>query len=78
MIELRDRETGVTIGMITKEQLEFLKDQLEEEDDEDTDYFIDPATLELLEQRGIDAALLKMLRGALGDREEMELEWSEE
>ena len=53
-----------------------LPTQLEEESLEDTDYYINPATLDMFEERGADAGLLTMLRNALGDREDMDIRWS--
>ena len=76
MIQLRDRETGASIGDITEEQLQFLIDHLEEESEEDTDYYLDRATLDMLREKGLDASLLKLLEEALGGREELEIEWS--
>jgi hypothetical protein len=76
MIEIKDKGTGARIGSITEEQLQFLIDQLEEESAEDTDYYLNTTTLDMLEANGIDPPLLEMLRGALGDRDEMEIEWS--
>ncbi len=76
MIQLRDRETGASIGDITEEQLQFLIDHLEEESEEDTDYYLNRATLNLLKEKGLDASLLKLLEEALGDREDLEIEWS--
>jgi processive 1,2-diacylglycerol beta-glucosyltransferase len=76
MIKLRDKDKGTLIGSITEEQLQFLIDQLEEESGEDRDYFINVATLEMLEGGGADEGLLKLLRKALGSRSEMEIEWS--
>jgi len=76
MIELKDKESGVTIGSISEEQLKFLVDHLEEESKDDKDYYLNPTTLDMLETKGIDADLLRMLRGALGDRDDMEVEWS--
>jgi hypothetical protein len=75
MVELRDKETGRILGSISDEQLQFMIDQLEEESDTDTDYYIDDATLEMFAARSIDPKLLTLLRGALGDREGMEIEW---
>jgi hypothetical protein len=75
MVELRDKETGRILGSISDEQLQFLTDQLEEESDRDTDYYINAATLEMFAARSIDQQLLTLLRGALGDREGMEIEW---
>ena len=75
MIQLRDKETGGILGSITEDQLQFLVDQLEEESDADTDYYLNTATLEMFAENGIDPALLTLLREALGNREEMEIEW---
>ena len=76
MIQLSDKETGAEIGALTPEQLQFLIDQLEEEHAQDQDYYINRATLELFEEKGIDAQLLGLLQNALGDREDMEIIWA--
>ena len=76
MIELRDRDTGATLGVITEQQFEFLHDALVEETEEDQDYYIDGPTVDMLQQDGADQELLDLLRRALEDREDMELEWS--
>jgi processive 1,2-diacylglycerol beta-glucosyltransferase len=76
MIELRDKGTGVSLGNISQAQLQFLIDQLEEEDIEDQDYYINPATLDMFERAGADPELLEMLRQGLGDREDMDIVWS--
>ena len=76
MIEIRDKETGKPLGTISEEQLQFLIDNLEEEYAEDMDYYINTATLDMFEERGIDAGLLHFLRNALGTQEDMEIVWS--
>ena len=63
------------ISEISEEQLEFLIENLEEEDSGDRDYFIDKDTLEMLEDAGAEPGLLKQLRDALGDKEEMDIRW---
>ena len=78
MIKLYDKETGVFLGTITERQLQFLIDQLEEESTEDTDYYINKATLDLFEDTGADADLLALLRQALGTREDIEIQWVRE
>jgi hypothetical protein len=75
MVELRDKETGRVIGSIADDQFQFLIDQLEEESKEDADYYLNAATLDMLDQSGIDPQLSTLLRTALGEREEMEIEW---
>ncbi len=76
MVQLTDKDSGAPIGKITEEQLAFLAEHLEEESSDDDDYYINPATLDMLEEQGGDAALLALLRKTLGDREEMEICWA--
>jgi processive 1,2-diacylglycerol beta-glucosyltransferase len=78
MIKLHNKLTGREIAEITEEQLQFLMDNLEEESEEDYDYYINRTTLEMLERNGADASLLASLRAAIGDREDIEIEWFEE
>jgi hypothetical protein len=68
-------DTGDTIGDISDKQLAFLVEQLEEEHDEDQDYFIDRDTLDLLSDNGADPELLAMLEKAIGDDESMDIAW---
>lgn len=71
-------DSGDEIGTISDKQLAFLVDQLEEEHDEDQDYFIDKDTLELMSDNGIDPELLAMLEKALGDDDSMDIAWETE
>jgi processive 1,2-diacylglycerol beta-glucosyltransferase len=74
---LREKESGAAIGEITDEQLQFLMDKLEEESGEDTDYYIDGPTIDMLADAGADPALVDLLRAALGDRDGIEVLWSD-
>jgi hypothetical protein len=76
MIQLHEKETGVFLGSITDAQWQFLIDQLEEESTDDMDSYIDHATLDLFEEVGAEAALLALLRQALGRRDGLEMVWS--
>ena len=76
MIQLNDKDTGAFIGTITEDNLQFLIDQLEEESDEDQDYYLNEATLDIFEENEADKALVSLLRGALKGRTEMEIRWS--
>lgn len=71
-------DTEANIGIISAEQLRFLVEQLEEEHDEDQDYYIDRDTLELLSDNGIDGELLAMLEKAMGDDDAMDIAWDDE
>jgi hypothetical protein len=68
-------DTDKEIGQITDKQLAFLVEQLEEEHDEDQDYYIDRETLELLSDNGCDPELLALLEKALGRDDEMDIAW---
>jgi hypothetical protein len=78
MIRLRDKETGSDIGTITEEELQFLMDSLEEEDDEDRDYYLNAGMIDILEQNGAGSELLQLLKGAIVDKDGIEIEWTEE
>ena len=78
MIKLYDKETGKFLETIKEQHPRFLMNQLEEESLDDTDYYINIATIELLEQAGADPSLVKLLRQGLGEREEMEVRWERE
>jgi processive 1,2-diacylglycerol beta-glucosyltransferase len=76
MAKLYDNDTGALLGEITDEQLRFLTDQLEEEDEEDTDYYLNAATVEMLAKAGASNDLLDLLRRAMGEKGEVEIRWS--
>ncbi|HTM22811.1 MAG TPA: hypothetical protein VL172_19950 [Kofleriaceae bacterium] len=71
-------DSGDPIGEITDEQLQFLIDELEEEDEEDQDYYITKDTLEMLTERGGDPALIQLLTTAMGEAEDIEIAWDDE
>jgi hypothetical protein len=75
-IELLDAETGRPVGRITSAQLQWLVDQLEEEFEDDRDYYIDGPTLDMLQEAGADPRLIQTLKSALGSREGMEIRWA--
>jgi hypothetical protein len=78
MIQLYDAAQGNRLGAISEEQLQWLVDALEEESTTDRDYYLNAATLDLLEAQGADAQLLGLLRAALGGREEMDIRYVRE
>ena len=77
MIRLHDAERGTPLGSITEKQLQFLIDELEEVSSTDRDYYIDAATVDMLEADGADPALVGLLRTALAGREGMDIRWSQ-
>lgn len=77
MIQLRDKESGSLLGSISEEDLQFLIDNLEEEWDGDTDYYLNQATIDMLKESGADKGLIDLLQRALGDRDDCEIEWEQ-
>jgi hypothetical protein len=75
MITLQDKDTGTVLGTISEDELAFLLDSLEEESQEDTDYYITAATVDMLEEDGAPATLLQLLRGGLKGREGYDVQW---
>ena len=78
MIRLREKGSDNLIGEISVDQLQFLIDQLEEEDLEDRDYAITPMLLQAFELEGADPGLVVLLTEALGDQEKIEIVWTRE
>jgi hypothetical protein len=77
MIKLYDNETRSLLGELDDAQLRFLIDHLEETDSTDQDYYLDDATLDLLEEEGADDGLLSLLREALEGRAGIEVRWED-
>ena len=63
------------VGEISEEQLDFLMDNLEEEWTDDRDYYLNRNMLDILESRGADSALMRILREAIGTKEEVDILW---
>jgi processive 1,2-diacylglycerol beta-glucosyltransferase len=76
MATLRDKESGTTLGVVSDADLEFLIQQLEETSVSDNDYYVDDATIEMLDAAGAAPALITVLREALAGREGLEVQWS--
>jgi hypothetical protein len=68
-------DSGDDIGSVNDAQLKFLVEQLEEDNDDDKNYFIDRETLELLSDNGADPELLALLEKGMGDDDEMDIAW---
>ena len=73
MVTLFDVVTGKAIGEISEAQLQFLIDNLEEEDTEDMDYFLDAETIAFLDEQGADTDLIELLKEALGNRDSLDI-----
>jgi hypothetical protein len=76
MIQLSNKENGAPLGTISEEDLQFLIDNLEEEWAEDTDYYLNRTTFEMLKNKGAGQSLLDILEPVFKEREDIEIEWS--
>jgi len=63
------------LGNISDADVKVLIDQLEEEDMADQDYFIDSATVSILEAAGASKALVDMLLAAIGGSDGIDVRW---
>ena len=77
MITLSLKEGGAVLGTIDEAEFKLLVDQLVEETDEDTDYYVDAATIDMLESAGAGAHLVGLLRKAVGGSEGVDIAWQE-
>jgi processive 1,2-diacylglycerol beta-glucosyltransferase len=77
MIEIYNKRSDEFIGTVTEEQLQFMQDQMEEESIRDRDYSITPLEIEFFIGQGADPELIGLLRKALGDKDEVIIEWRE-
>jgi len=78
VVKLYDKNSGQYLGRIDDDQLKFLMDNLEEESLTDTDYYINRATLDLLKEKGMGQDLARMLEGALGESDELEVRYEKD
>ena len=76
MINLHDKNTQELIGQINEKQLQFLIDELVEEDSTDQDYYINRDQLDQFAEKGGDEALIQMLRDAMGTKEDVDIIWT--
>ncbi|HEY7057617.1 MAG TPA: hypothetical protein VH458_13875 [Vicinamibacterales bacterium] len=75
MIDVFNNATNELVGSITDADLKVLVDGLEEESDDDQDYWIDQATIDVLGDGRATEHLLGVLRRALGSADGVEIRW---
>ena len=75
MIDLYNATTNQLIGSITEADLKVLIDGLEEESENDQDYFIDSATIDMLADGSATTHLVGLLRAAVGSSEGVDIRW---
>ncbi|MEW6278756.1 MAG: hypothetical protein AB1758_09055 [Candidatus Eremiobacterota bacterium] len=75
MIRLVDRLNGEVLGEIPARDMEVLHGALIEEDDTDADYYLNPETLDRLQESGMSEEGMNILRTALTERDEVDVGW---
>jgi hypothetical protein len=78
MVELKNKQTGQAVGEISEADLQFLQDQMEEDREGDNDYYINEDELANFEESGASASMIALLRSALDENGELEIEWEYE
>jgi hypothetical protein len=66
MPRLYNKQSGALLGTVSDADIQSLIDHLEEEHRTDEDYYIDAATIDLLEEKGASASLVSLLRKSAG------------
>jgi processive 1,2-diacylglycerol beta-glucosyltransferase len=74
-VEITDADSGAPLGFLTPEQFDSMAAHLELESTRDDDYYIDAATIAMLEAQQANPAVLALLRAALAGRTEMNIRW---
>lgn len=75
MAKLYLKQGNKLLGSIGDADVTLLIDQLEETDIADDDYFIDAATVDILEQAGASSGLVNLLRDAIGKTDGVDIRW---
>lgn len=74
-VQLFEKGVERPVFTVTDQQFDFLVEELEEESTTDTDYYMDEATIEMLQDDGADDELLVALRSLLAGRDGIEVAW---
>jgi len=74
-VQITNKVTGAVLGSLNRADFQFLVDHMEEESSRDTDYFIDMATVEMLDQVGANPSLVVFLREAVGTSDGIDIAW---
>jgi hypothetical protein len=75
MIDLYNVATNQLLGSITEADLRVLVDALEEESQQDQDYYIDAATIDVVADGKATEHLVRLLRTALGSADGVDIRW---
>ena len=74
-IAIIDADTGAALGSLTPAQLDSLAAHLELESSDDDDFYINEATIAMLEEKGADPEAIAFLRRAIAGRPDVTIRW---
>jgi hypothetical protein len=74
-LQISDAASGRVLGHLTRSQFDSMAKHLELESTRDDDFYIDTATVAMLEERNADPAALALLRRALAERSDVTIRW---
>ncbi len=78
MYKLSDKRTGELIGEIDEIQRQFLIDEMEEENPEDQDYYLNRTLIDTFEHKVSSlVSLVAMLKAAIDEQDDLEIVWTE-
>ena len=75
MIRLVNRGTGDVLGTIQEADLEVMRKALEEEGEDDRDYYVVEETIGMLAEQGLSSDVQSLLRNALSKDGDLEVGW---
>ena len=75
MVKLFNKTTGQLLGRISDDDLQFLIDNLEEEDSVDNDYYINRTIFTFLKEKGMSEALIYMFENNFTKDGELEIKY---
>ena len=75
MFKLYEKSTNKFLGQISDEEVQFLRDNMEEESMTDVDYYINKTIFNLLKEKGMSENLTKIIQQAMGNRDEIEIRY---
>ena len=76
MVYIYNSSTGDEIAEISESQLQDLVAELDLDPLVEEEYSLDPESIAVLEEDGIDPELVEALRKAMGEQGELEIRWS--
>ncbi len=75
MMKLFDADTNQELGEISEADLNFMKSQMEEESEDDHDYYIHSSLLATWQAQGASSSLITLLTTAMAGKEDINIRW---